>query len=98
MDWQSLVREFVTLFVVIDPVGSIPVFLYATAAVPQRLHRRFALRAVLAAAAVLAFFLVAGQLLLEAIGLRLGAFQVAGGIVLFLFALSMIFGRGQARD
>lgn len=34
MDWQALVREFVTLFVVIDPVGSIPVFLYATASVP----------------------------------------------------------------
>lgn len=95
MDWQSLVREFVTLFVVIDPVGSIPVFLYATAAMPQRLHRQFALRAVLAAAGVLAFFLVAGQLLLEAIGLRLGAFQVAGGIVLFLFALTMIFGEAK---
>lgn len=95
MDWQSLVREFVTLFVVIDPVGSIPVFLYATATVPQRLHRQFALRAVLAAAGVLAFFLIAGQLLLEAIGLRLGAFQVAGGIVLFLFALTMIFGEAK---
>ncbi|AVO36374.1 MarC family protein [Pukyongiella litopenaei] len=96
MQWQDIVREFVTLFVVIDPVGSIPVFMYATAAIPARLHRSFALRAVLVAAIVLGVFLVGGQLLLEAIGLRLGTFQIAGGIVLFLFALSMIFGESKA--
>ncbi|MCG7628447.1 MarC family protein [Epibacterium sp. MM17-32] len=93
---QDLIREFITLFVVIDPVGSIPVFLFATAAVPQRLHRSFALRAVLVSALVLGLFLVLGQIILERIGLRLGAFQIAGGIVLFLFALSMIFGETKA--
>lgn len=95
MDWAQTLREFVTLFVVIDPIGTVPVFLYAVAGVPAALHRRFALMGVLVAAGVLAFFLVAGQLLLEAIGLRLGAFQIAGGIVLFLFALSMIFGEAK---
>ena len=92
MDWQSLYREFVTLFVVIDPIGTVPVFLFATAGVPARLHRRFAVRAVLIAAIVLMAFLVGGQVVLETLGLRLGAFQIAGGIVLFLFALTMIFG------
>lgn len=92
MDWVSLVREFVTLFVVIDPVGSIPVFLFAVTAVPQKLHRRFALRAILIAGVVLLAFLVGGQFLLEALGLRLGSFQIAGGIILFLFAMTMIFG------
>ena len=100
MDWpvalQDLIREFITLFVVIDPVGSIPVFLFASAAVPQRLHFSFALRATLVAALVLGLFLVVGQILLEGMGLRLGAFQIAGGIVLFLFALSMIFGETKA--
>ncbi|MCZ4268312.1 MarC family protein [Rhodobacteraceae bacterium R_SAG6] len=94
--FQDLVREFITLFVVIDPVGTIPVFLFATAAVPQRLHRSFALRAVLVSALVLGLFLVLGQIILESIGLRLGAFQIAGGIILFLFALSMIFGETKA--
>ncbi|NHM19342.1 MarC family protein [Tritonibacter mobilis] len=94
--FQDLVREFITLFVVIDPVGTIPVFLFATAAVPQRLHRSFALRAVLVSALVLGLFLVLGQIILEGIGLRLGAFQIAGGIILFLFALSMIFGETKA--
>ncbi|KUP91778.1 MarC family protein [Tritonibacter horizontis] len=100
MSWpveiQDLLREFITLFVVIDPVGTIPVFLFATAAVPQRLHRSLALRAILVSALVLGLFLLVGQLILEAIGLRLGSFQIAGGIVLFLFALSMIFGESKA--
>ena len=95
MSPQELMREFITLFVVIDPIGSVPVFLFATAAVPARLHRAFALRAVLIAAAVLMGFLAGGQFLLEALGLRLGTFQIAGGIVLFLFALSMIFGESK---
>lgn len=95
MNPQELMREFITLFVVIDPIGSVPVFLFATAAVPARLHRAFALRAVLIAAAVLMGFLAGGQFLLEALGLRLGTFQIAGGIVLFLFALSMIFGESK---
>lgn len=92
IDWPLLLRELITLFVVIDPIGSIPVFLYATARVPKSLHAKFAVRAVLVSAAVLMAFLVGGQYLLELLGLRLGSFQVAGGIVLFLFALSMIFG------
>lgn len=95
MDTAQILRDFVTLFVVIDPVGTIPVFLYAAASVPARLHAKFALRGVITATLVLLFFLVAGQLLLESIGLRLGAFQIAGGIVLFLFALSMIFGESK---
>ena len=45
---------------------------------------------------VLAFFLIFGQIVIEAIGLRLGSFQIAGGIVLFLFAMTMIFGEGKS--
>lgn len=88
-------RELITLFVVIDPIGSIPVFLYAAANVPARLHRAYALRATLIALVVLMGFLVGGQFLLEALGLRLGTFRIAGGIVLFLFALNMIFGESK---
>lgn len=97
MDTAEILRELVTLFVVIDPVGTIPVYLFATQGVPRRLHRRFALRAVAIATVVLLGFLVAGQLLLEGLGLRLGSFQIAGGIVLFLFALTMIFGESKAQ-
>lgn len=92
MDLNTIFREFITLFVVIDPIGSIPVFLFATKYVPRALHRRFAIRAVAVATAVLLGFLFFGQLVLEAMGLRLGSFQIAGGIVLFIFAMTMIFG------
>ncbi len=92
IDWMPLLREFITLLVVIDPVGTIPVYLFAVASVPAHLHRRFALRAVAIATLVLLAFLVGGQVVLETLGLRLGSFQIAGGIILFLFALSMIFG------
>lgn len=92
VDWADLIRDFVTLFVVVDPIGSVPVFLYATANVPRAMHRRFALRAVAVAALVLFGFLMGGQALLSVLGLRLGSFQIAGGVVLFLFALSMILG------
>lgn len=92
MDWASLIKELITLIVVIDPVGSIPVFLFAVQGVPRKLHRRFALRAVSIAALVLLAFLVGGQLLLETLGLRFGSFQIAGGVILFIFAMTMVFG------
>ncbi|WP_189638633.1 MarC family protein [Paramylibacter ulvae] len=95
MDWSNILREFITLLVVIDPIGSIPVFLFATVGVPAALHRRFAIRAILVATGVLLLFLVGGQFVLESLGLRLGSFQIAGGIVLFMFAMTMIFGESK---
>jgi multiple antibiotic resistance protein len=95
VDWTNLLREFITLFVVIDPVGSIPVFLFAVASVPPKLHRRYAMHAVFVATLVLITFLIAGQYVLETLGLRFGSFQIAGGIILFLFALTMIFGHSK---
>lgn len=95
LDWSTLLKEFITLLVVIDPIGSLPVFYFATAQVPQALHWRFAVRGVAVATIVLLLFLIAGQLVLEAIGLRFGSFQIAGGIILFLFALTMIFGESK---
>lgn len=95
IEWSTLLRDFITLLVVIDPIGTLPVFYFATAHVPPHLHRGVALRAVAVAAIVLLLFLVAGQLLLEALGLRFSSFQIAGGIILFLFALTMIFGNSK---
>ena len=95
MIWSDLYREFITLFVVIDPIGTIPVYLYAAKSVKPALRVKFALRAVIIATCVLMGFLLMGQLLLETLGLRLGSFQVAGGIILFLFALDMIFGQSK---
>ncbi|WP_237066923.1 MarC family protein [Microbulbifer guangxiensis] len=91
-DWIS---SFVFFFAVIDPVGTLPVFIAVTSRHADWQKRKIALLAVLVAAAILLFFLMAGQYLLETIGVPLSAFQVAGGVVLFLFALTMIFGEGK---
>lgn len=91
----DFVATFIFFFAVIDPIGTIPVFIAATRSFEERERRRIALRATLAAAVILVFFVVAGELILTAIRIPLSAFQIAGGIVLFLFALTMIFGDGK---
>ena len=85
----------VVLWAVIDPIGSVPVYLTKTIGLPLEDRRKIALKAVLISAGILLFFLVAGQALLEAMQIPLTAFQIAGGLVLLLFALTMIFGEGK---
>ncbi|SMO42407.1 MarC family protein [Ruegeria faecimaris] len=89
---NGLLEHFVTLWVVIDPIGTIPVFIAVTAGLGAAARRKMALVASLISAGILLFFLVFGQLLIEALDIGLNSFQVAGGIILFLFALTMIFG------
>ncbi|MBO9445115.1 MarC family protein [Ruegeria sp. R14_0] len=92
---NSLLEHFVTLWVVIDPIGTIPVFIAVTAGLGAAARRKTALLAAIISAGVLLFFLVFGQLLIEALDIGLNSFQVAGGIILFLFALTMIFGESK---
>lgn len=89
---DSLIHQFVFLWAVIDPIGTLPVFLAVTAGCTAAYKRRIALTAVAIASCVLVFFIVAGELLLNAMDIPLSAFQIAGGIVLFIFAMTMIFG------
>ena len=90
--WQERLTEFVTLWVMIDPLGSLSVFLATTAGLDPSGRRKAAVVSVLVAFLVLVFFIVAGQFLLVAMGIGLYSFQIAGGIVLFLFALQMVHG------
>ena len=93
--FESLIVQFVVLWAVIDPIGSIPVYLSKTASLSALDRRRVASKAILVSTGILLFFLVAGQLLLEAMQIPLSAFQTAGGLVLLLFALTMIFGESK---
>ena len=93
--FDSLVVQFVVLWAVIDPIGSIPVYLTKTLALSVVDRRKIARKAVMISAGILIFFLIAGQALLEAMQIPLTAFQIAGGLVLLLFALTMIFGEGK---
>ena len=93
--FDSLVVQFVVLWAVIDPIGSIPVYLTKTVGLSVEDRRKIARKAVMISAGILIFFLIAGQALLEAMQIPLTAFQIAGGLVLLLFALTMIFGEGK---
>lgn len=95
---DRLVTEFVKLWVVIDPVGTLPVFLAVTAGMSAASARRVAVRGTLVAMAVLTFFVAGGQILLGAMDIELSSFQIAGNIVLFLFALTMIFGESKLEE
>ncbi|TLP69418.1 MarC family protein [Parasedimentitalea maritima] len=89
---MDLFERFITLWVVIDPIGTIPVFIAVTAGMAASDRRKTALLATVVSIGVLLFFLMLGQILIDALGISMLSFQVAGGIVLFLFALTMIFG------
>lgn len=96
---DTLIRQFVIFWTVIDPIGTIPIFLAVTAPLASAARARsVALQATAISAVVLIFFVIAGEILLEAMAIPLAAFQVAGGIVLFLFALSMIFGSSKPEE
>lgn len=90
--WQVIFEQFISFWVVIDPIGTIPVFISVTRSLSAVQRRSTALRSILYASLILLFFLGAGQLLLDALEIPLLSFQIAGGIILFLFALTMIFG------
>ena len=95
---KLIITDFIFLWTGIDPIGSIPVFIAATKSVKKNIKRRIALRAVTTAGVILLFFIVGGQIILEAMSVPLSAFKIAGGIVLFLFALTMVFGESKPEE
>lgn len=93
---DKFVSDFLTFFTTIDPIGTLTVFVGLTANATPKERIRIAWRSVGFAALILMLFIVAGQLLLGSIGIQITSFQLAGGIVFFLFGLQMVFGTGSA--
>ena len=104
MTSSFLITAFATLFVVIDPPGLVPRFIALTRGMNAERRRAMALRACFIAALILLLFGLAGEAVLGFIGISMPAFRIAGGILLFLTALDMLFERrtqrreGQAAD
>lgn len=92
-----IINAFATLFVTIDPVGLAPMFLAVTAGMSAVERRRIAIRATLTAAGILLVFFVAGQTVLTVLGISVSAFRVSGGLLLFLIAIEMVFGKRSQR-
>lgn len=97
IDTAFLITAFATLFVVIDPPGLVPLFIALTRGMSPERRRAMALRACLIASFLLLVFGLAGEAILGFVGISMPAFRIAGGILLFLTALDMLFERRTQR-
>jgi len=86
-------KDFATIWTTIDPIGNVALFAGLTAALTRAERRRTALRATIYAAIILVVAVIAGQIILDAIGIHMHSLKVAGGIILFLFGVQMLFGK-----
>lgn len=96
-DIPVLIAAFTTLFIIIDPPGLVPIFIALTQGMTPRQRRVIALRSCAVAAVLMLVFLFLGEAVLGFVGISMPAFRIAGGILLFLTALEMLFQKRQAR-
>lgn len=94
---ELYISSLITFFVVIDPPGCAPIYAGLTAGATAEHRRAMAVRAVLVAAGILFVFAMFGENLLHGLGISLAAFRIAGGIMLFLIALEMVFEKRTER-
>ena len=94
---ELFTSAFVTLLVIIDPPGCAPIFASLTSGTPLAHRRQMAVRSTLVAWGILIFFALLGRPLLNQLGISLSAFRLAGGIMLFMITLDMVFERRTER-
>ena len=94
-DIKLFIEVFVTLFVIMDPPGTIPLFLSLTGGRTEEMRRRLAWQAVLVAFFVITVFALFGQSILNYLGITLPAMQAAGGLLLLLVALELLTGKAD---
>lgn len=92
---EKLFRDFMIFWTTVDPPGTLALFAGLTAALSAKERRRVALRASIYSAIILILAVVIGQIVLDAMGVRVLSLKLAGGIILFLFSLQMLFGPGD---
>lgn len=91
---EKFLRDALILWTTIDPIGTLAIFTAITSKLDATQRKKTAWKAILYSAAILLGAIVLGQVLLSAMGIRLLSLQVAGGVILFLFGLQMVFGSG----
>jgi multiple antibiotic resistance protein len=94
---ELYLSALVTFFVVIDPPGCAPIYAGLTNGATPMARRSMAIRAVVVAAIILFAFAAIGEALLKTLGISMSAFRIAGGIMLFLIALEMVFEKRTER-
>tara|TARA_B110000438_G_scaffold188973_1_gene180571 strand:- start:973 stop:1584 length:612 start_codon:yes stop_codon:yes gene_type:complete len=94
---EVFIQAFVLYFVVIDPIGNTPIFMSITQLQNEKEKRQTAIEAVIIATIILILFSIIGQFLLSYLKVSLESFRIAGGIILFLIAIEMLFNKRQER-
>jgi multiple antibiotic resistance protein len=94
----DFVNDFITIWVIIDPIAALPVFIALTSTYDGATRRRIAALTTSIALVVLVFFICLGQIILHALGVSLHSFEVAGGLILFVFAVDMVLGEHKEKD
>ena len=94
---ELFISAFITFFVVIDPPGCAPIYASLTGDASARDRRVMAIRAIFVATIILLIFALFGEQLLSALGISLDSFRIAGGIMLFIIALEMVFEKRTER-
>ena len=94
---ELFLSAFITFFVVIDPPGCAPIYASLTKGANAAQRRNMAFRAVIVASGILLVFALFGEQLLSALHIELNSFRIAGGIMLFLIAIDMVFEKRTER-
>ena len=89
----EIVTTFLAIFIVVDPFGIVPFFISLTAGFDARRRRATILKAAAIAFVVLLLFILAGNAILRFLGIQPGSFYIAGGILLFLVSIDLLFGK-----
>ncbi len=97
LSYDTILNAFVTLFVTVDPVGNAPLFLGLTVGMAAADRRAVALRGTIIAFLIMTLFALTGTKILDAMGITIAAFRVAGGLLLFYTAFEMIYSKRQER-
>ncbi|MEL6215290.1 MAG: MarC family protein, partial [Pseudomonadota bacterium] len=90
---EQLIRHFVVLFVVIEPITLVPLFGALTRGGEPTYRRKMAIKSIVLSTIIFWVFALAGQSLLETLGINVASFKIAGGLLLFLIAVDMVFAR-----
>ena len=97
MNFEQFVLSFIPLFVAIDVIGTVPIFLGLTEDFSERDKKKLLIEAVIAAFAIAVTFLVGGKLILNFIGITIDDFRIAGGIILLILSISDILFSSEER-
>ena len=91
----DFINDFITIWVIIDPIAALPIFIGLTTAFDGTTRRKVAAVSTLVSLVVLVFFICLGQIILTALGVSLHSFEVAGGLILFVFAIDLVLGASK---